>query len=144
MPQPCGRSRPLRGRHRSRHPLGLQAGELGIRHVFENQPDIGGRYSVLSLFGLVPAALMGYDVAEFASVLSTPTGGGRGARADMGQAALAGRDKTTIVVGEQIRSFGLWVEQLIAESTGKQGGGCVPVPTTEEEGGDDRHVLASR
>ena len=45
-------------------PLGLEAGELGIRHVFENPPDIGGRYSVLSFFGLVPAALMGYDVAE--------------------------------------------------------------------------------
>ena len=45
-------------------PLSTEAGELGIRHVFENQPDIGGRYSVLSFFGLVPAALMGYEVAE--------------------------------------------------------------------------------
>jgi hypothetical protein len=123
-------------------PLGLQAGELGIRHVFENQPDIGGRYSVLSLFGLVPAALMGYDVAELCErALDADREEAVALGADMGQAALAGRDKTTIVVGEQIRSFGLWVEQLIAESTGKQGGGCVPVPTTEEEGGDDRHVL---
>jgi glucose-6-phosphate isomerase/transaldolase/glucose-6-phosphate isomerase len=59
----------------------------------------------------------------------------------MGGAALSGRDKTTIVVRDQIRSFGLWVEQLIAESTGKQGRGCVPVPTTEPERGEDRHVI---
>ena len=123
-------------------PLGVQAGEVGIRHVFENQPDIGGRYSVLSLFGLVPAALMGYDVAELCErALDADREEAVALGAEMGQAALSGRDKTTIVVGEQVRSFGLWVEQLIAESTGKQGRGCVPVPTTEEEGGDDRHVL---
>src|SRR5207237_541506 len=56
-------------------------------------------------------------------------------------AALAGRDKVTIVVPEDYRSFGLWVEQLIAESTGKRGKGCVPVPTTETEQGTDRHVV---
>jgi hypothetical protein len=59
----------------------------------------------------------------------------------MGHAALSGRDKTTIVVNDESRSFGLWVEQLIAESTGKQGRGCVPVPTTDPETGDDRHVI---
>ncbi|MFZ2057447.1 MAG: hypothetical protein WAV54_08585 [Acidimicrobiales bacterium] len=124
-------------------PLGVQAGELGIRHVFENQPDIGGRYSVLSFFGLVPAALMGYDVAELCErALDADREEAVALGAEMGEAALSGRDKTTIVVGEQIRSFGLWVEQLIAESTGKQGRGCVPVPTTEEERGDDRHVLS--
>src|SRR5205823_4232359 len=55
--------------------------------------------------------------------------------------ALEGRDKVTVVVPEAFRSFGLWVEQLIAESTGKRGKGCVPVPTTEPETGDDRHVV---
>ncbi|MGD0982720.1 MAG: glucose-6-phosphate isomerase [Acidimicrobiales bacterium] len=123
-------------------PLGLEAAELGIRHVFENQPDIGGRYSVLSFFGLVPAALMGYDVAELCErALDADREQAVALGAEMGEAALHGRDKTTIVVGQKTRSFGLWVEQLIAESTGKQGRGCVPVPTTENETGDDRHTV---
>ncbi|HET9091444.1 MAG TPA: hypothetical protein VFN50_03480 [Acidimicrobiales bacterium] len=123
-------------------PLERLAGELGIRHVFANRPDIGGRYSVLSYFGAVPAALAGYDVAELC---------GRALEADwreaielglaMGEAARQGRDKATIVVDEPFGSFGLWIEQLIAESTGKRGRGCVPVPTTEAEQGDDRHVI---
>ena len=123
-------------------PLAVQAGELGIRHLFENQPDIGGRYSVLSHFGLVPAALMGYDVAELCErALDVDREEAVALGEDMGRAALAGRDKTTIVVDEKSRSFGLWVEQLIAESTGKQGRGIVPVPTTEDEQGEDRHVI---
>ncbi len=123
-------------------PLGGQAGELGIKHLFENRPDIGGRYSVLSFFGLVPAALMGYDVAELCErALDTDREEAVALGETMGREALAGRDKTTIVVGEPIRSFGLWVEQLIAESTGKRSRGCVPVPTTEEEHGDDRHLI---
>ncbi len=123
-------------------PLGFEAGELGIRHVFENPPDIGGRYSVLSFFGLVPAALMGYDVAELCErALDADREEAVALGEEMGAAALSGRDKTTVVVGDQIRSFGLWVEQLIAESTGKQGRGCVPVPTTEPERGEDRHVI---
>ncbi len=123
-------------------PLERLAGELGIRHVFANRPDIGGRYSVLSYFGAVPAALAGYDLAELC---------GRALDADwheaielglaMGAAARQGRDKATIVVDEPFGSFGLWIEQLIAESTGKRGRGCVPVPTTEMERGDDRHVV---
>ena len=123
-------------------PLAVQAGELGIRHLFENQPDIGGRYSVMSHFGLVPAALMGYDVAELCErALDVDREEAVALGEDMGRAALAGRDKTTIVVDEKSRSFGLWVEQLIAESTGKQGRGIVPVPTTEDEQGEDRHVI---
>jgi hypothetical protein len=123
-------------------PLATEAGELGIRHVFENQPDIGGRYSVLSYFGLVPAALMGYEVAELCErALDVDKEEAVSLGDAMGTAALAGRDKTTIVVGEKIRSFGLWVEQLIAESTGKRGRGCVPVPTTEQEKGDDRYLI---
>jgi hypothetical protein len=123
-------------------PLGLQAGELGIRHLFENRPDIGGRYSVLSFFGLVPAALMGYDVAELCErALDADREEAVALGEDMGREALSGRDKTTIVVGEPIRSFGLWVEQLIAESTGKLDRGCIPVPTTDDERGEDRHVI---
>ncbi|MGA2530868.1 MAG: glucose-6-phosphate isomerase [Acidimicrobiales bacterium] len=123
-------------------PLSSEAGELGIRHIFENQADIGGRYSVLSYFGLVPAALMGYEVAELCERALDVDREEAVALGDaMGRAALEGRDKTTIVVGEQIRSFGLWVEQLIAESTGKLGRGCVPVPTTQDERGEDRHHI---
>ncbi|MGA3352165.1 MAG: glucose-6-phosphate isomerase [Acidimicrobiales bacterium] len=123
-------------------PLGTEASELGIRHIFENQPDIGGRYSVLSYFGLVPAALMGYEVAELCErALDVDREEAVALGEAMGRAALEGRDKTTIVVGERVRSFGLWVEQLIAESTGKLGRGCVPVPTTEDERGEDRHVI---
>ena len=124
-------------------PLGKEAGELGIRHLFENQPDIGGRYSVLSYFGLVPAALAGYDVAELCErALDLDREEAVALGEAMGRAALEGRDKTTIVVEDKISSLSLWVEQLIAESTGKLARGCVPVPTTEEERGEDRHVIA--
>ncbi len=123
-------------------PLETRARELGIRHVFPNQPDIGGRYSVLSHFGLVPAALMGYDVAELCErALDLDREEAVALGEAMGQAALDGRDKTTVVVEDPLSSFGLWVEQLIAESTGKQGRGCIPVPTTEDEQGEDRHVI---
>jgi glucose-6-phosphate isomerase/transaldolase/glucose-6-phosphate isomerase len=117
--------------------------DAGFNRVFRNPADIGGRYSVLSYFGLVPAALLGLDVAE---LCTRAIDCDREAAADlgvaMGKAALAGRDKVTVVVPEDFSAFGLWVEQLIAESTGKQGTGCIPVPTTEVEHGDDRHVVA--
>jgi hypothetical protein len=123
-------------------PLAALARERGFRRVFENRPDIGGRYSVLSYFGMVPAALIGYDVDALCQ---------RALEADveeavelghaMGAAARAGQDKVTIVVPPAFRAFGLWLEQLIAESTGKQGIGCVPVPTSEVEVGDDRRLV---
>jgi hypothetical protein len=123
-------------------PLAEEARALGVNRVFENQPDIGGRYSVLSYFGMVPAVLAGYDVEELCTrALDADHEEGVELGMEMGRAATEGRDKVTIVVDEAYRSFGLWVEQLIAESTGKQGRGCVPVPTTEEEEGDDRHRL---
>jgi glucose-6-phosphate isomerase len=110
--------------------LARVAGERGFRAVFENPPDIGGRYSALSLFGLVPAALAGVDTRALLD-------GGADALADPGPAArlaavlaggvLAGRDKLTFALDPRIASFGLWVEQLIAESTGKAGTGVVPV-----------------
>ncbi len=120
-------------------PLESAATDFGALEVFANPSDIGGRYSVLSYFGLVPAALAGYDVAE---LCGRALDADRLAAAELGQemgfAALEGRDKVTVKVREKVAAFGLWVEQLIAESTGKEGRGCVPVPTTEEEPGDDR------
>ncbi len=123
-------------------PLGTLAEERAFHRVFANPPDIGGRYSVLSYFGMVPAALMGIDVARLCeAALTADKEDGVRLGIAMGDAAKEGRDKVTIVVPEHFRSFGLWVEQLIAESTGKQGTGCVPIPTTEAETGDDRHVV---
>jgi glucose-6-phosphate isomerase/transaldolase/glucose-6-phosphate isomerase len=123
-------------------PLESLAGELGIKNVFLNRPDIGGRYSVLSHFGMVPAALAGYDVAELCGrALDADAEEAVALGVSLGGDALSGRDKATIVVNEPFRSFGLWVEQLIAESTGKEGKGLVPVPTTEPESGEDRHLV---
>ena len=123
-------------------PLATLASERGFHRVFANPPDIGGRYSVLSYFGMVPAALMGIDVARLCdAALAADKEDGVRLGVAMGEAAKQGRDKVSIVVPEHFRSFGLWVEQLIAESTGKRGTGCVPAPTTEAEPGDDRHVV---
>lgn len=123
-------------------PLATLAAERGFRRVFTNPPDIGGRYSVLSYFGMVPAALLGYDVAQLCErALATELVEAAALGMAMGEAALQGEDKVTIEVPERYASFGLWVEQLIAESTGKRGTGCVPVPTTEPEEGPDRHVV---
>jgi transaldolase/glucose-6-phosphate isomerase len=119
-------------------PLVDLARERGFRHVFENDPEIGGRYSVLSYFGLVPAALAGVNIeamlhrAQVAeqNCAGFETGAGNSGLwlgVTMGQLALLGRDKATFVVSPPIESFGLWVEQLIAESTGKHGKGILPV-----------------
>ncbi len=116
--------------------LDRSATERGFRRVFQNPPDIGGRFSALSLFGLVPAAVIGADVAELlaraqtaARALRRPAPENRAAQlgALLGEAALAGRDKLTLVLDDRLASFGLWVEQLVAESTGKQGRGILPV-----------------
>ncbi|MCH8346658.1 MAG: bifunctional transaldolase/phosoglucose isomerase [Chloroflexi bacterium] len=110
----------------------------GFRRVFLNPSDIGGRYSVLSYFGLVPAALMGLDIAALmdradamregcASCVPAHENPGAFLGAAMGALARHGRDKLTLVTSPAIGSFGLWAEQLIAESTGKEGIGIVPV-----------------
>jgi transaldolase / glucose-6-phosphate isomerase len=123
-------------------PLADLAREKGFDRVFVNPPDIGGRYSVLSYFGIVPAVLMGYDAAALCErALGADLAEAVDLGWEMGNAARAGRDKVTIVVSDEFASFGLWVEQLIAESTGKLGTGCVPVPTTQPESGPDRHVI---
>ncbi len=114
------------------------AEEAGFRRVFLNPADVGGRYSVLSYFGLVPAALMGIDIAELldradcmregcVSCVSPYENHGAWLGATMGTLARRGRDKLTLVTSPSINSFGLWVEQLIAESLGKDGKGIIPV-----------------
>src|SRR3954467_9445192 len=135
------------------------ANEHGFRRTFLNDPEIGGRYSALSYFGLVPAALMGADVAgilDRAGVAeqncltfdSSNTNSGLWLGLAWGELALAGRDKLTYVVDPPLQSFGLWVEQLIAESTGKHGKGIVPIvgePLGEPDSyGDDRTFLYLR
>jgi hypothetical protein len=123
--------------------LASTAAERKFARTFENPPDIGGRYSVLSLFGLVPGALLGYDIGalcERANAVDGDEAVELGVA--MATAALDGRDKVTIRTTVPAAAFGLWVEQLVAESTGKQGKGCVPVPTTDDEGGDDRFPIS--
>jgi glucose-6-phosphate isomerase len=119
-------------------PLEMLARERGFRSVFVNPDDIGGRYSALSYFGLVPAALIGaplhevLDGARETQRASEPMGPadrspGATLGAMMGESATAGRDKLTLALPEEIASFGSWVEQLVAESTGKENVGIVPV-----------------
>jgi glucose-6-phosphate isomerase len=121
-----------------------------FRDVFVNPADIGGRYSALSLFGMVPAALMGVDLPRLlrqAREMETACRGeasaanpGLALGAQMAAAALNGRDKLTLLLPERLHSFGLWVEQLVAESTGKQGKGIVPITGEPESAqfGSDR------
>ena len=110
----------------------------GFRNIFHGDPAIGGRYSVLSNFGLVPAAAMGVDVERLlqsaalmvrACAAGTPPSHNPGVQlgAVLGVGATTGRDKVTIVASPGIADVGAWLEQLLAESTGKQGHGIVPV-----------------
>ena len=111
-----------------------------FRHIFLNDPNIGGRYSALSYFGLVPAALIGVDVAQLLDHAERMAqnsdncncalnGDNYSARlgAAIGELAVRGRDKATMVTSPSIAAFGGWAEQLIAESTGKEGKGILPV-----------------
>ncbi len=118
--------------------LEATAANDGFAHVFLGDPAIGGRYSVLSVFGMVPAAAMGIDIKGFyaataAMVLAcgadVPPAQNPGIRlgAIIGEAAVAGRDKLTIVTSPGLIAMGAWLEQLLAESTGKQGKGIVPI-----------------
>lgn len=127
-----------------------------FREVFVNPSDIGGRYSVLSLFGMVPAALMGIDLGALcaqarameAACRATPISNNPGLAlgAIMAAGATAGRDKLTLAFPARLGSLGLWVEQLVAESTGKRGKGVVPVvdePRASVRGGDRLLVSSS-
>ncbi len=129
------------------------AKERKFRRTFLNFADIGGRYSALSYFGLVPAALMGVDVHELLarslrmvhacdSCVPVEKNPGLVLGAAIGALALKGRDKLTFIVSKEIETHGLWLEQLIAESTGKEGKGILPISyeplLNPEDYGNDR------
>jgi transaldolase / glucose-6-phosphate isomerase len=125
------------------------------RDTFINPPDIGGRYSALSLFGLVPAALLGLDIValgrsaeRMAVECRSDTEGNPGLilGSFMAQHAAEGRDKLTLLLSEDLAPLGAWIEQLVAESTGKDGRGLLPVvgepPGAVEEYGADRAFVS--
>lgn len=129
------------------------AQERGFRQVFLADPNVGGRYSALSVFGLLPAVLLGLDGAALLDQAAWmahqcrpehPAGRNPGLvlGAIMGQAARQGRDKLTLIADASLQPLGAWLEQLIAESTGKQGVGVVPVDgeplMPADQYGDDR------
>ncbi|MBI4965709.1 MAG: bifunctional transaldolase/phosoglucose isomerase [Desulfomonile tiedjei] len=118
--------------------LGKMASEHGFRRVFLNPPNIGGRFSALSYFGLVPAALIGMELDRFlmraaqaveASGPEVPSleSPGTWLGVIMGELALADKDKLTLIISPALSGFGTWLEQLVAESTGKEGRGVIPV-----------------
>lgn len=118
--------------------LQQMAKELEFRKTFLNNPNIGGRYSVLSYFGTVPAALLGVDLEKLLSkskFVANECQNEISVSGDIGlvMAYLAkhGRDKLTFIYSDKIKSFGTWVEQLIAESTGKNGVGILPIESEE-------------
>ncbi|MFC1529379.1 hypothetical protein ACFL6R_01550 [Gemmatimonadota bacterium] len=133
------------------------ARDHGFRRVFETPPEVGGRYSALTFFGLVPAALIGVDTGKLLAsarvIAKTTTFAAPGPAnpaltlgAMLGEMALNGRDKVTFMASPSLTAFPAWLEQLIAESTGKEGHGIVPVadePIGEPEAyGRDRLFVA--
>lgn len=132
--------------------LEAAATDKKFRHLFTNDPNIGGRYSALSLFGLVAAALAGVDIrallagaasmADACRLSDAEPNPGLALAHELAQGVADGRDKLTLLIAEELAAFGLWVEQLVAESTGKSGTGLVPVvgepPGAPEVYGDDR------
>jgi glucose-6-phosphate isomerase len=134
-------------------PLHRRAIAERFREIFVNPADIGGRFSALSFFGLVPAALMGADLHGLTDaakqmeracrVQTAKDNPGLALGALMAAGAQNGRDKLTLLLPEELQSFGLWVEQLIAESTGKHGKGVVPiVGETVDSLGSDRLAVS--
>jgi len=118
--------------------LEQHAAATGFRRIFSGRPDIGGRFSALSSFGMVPAAILGVDCRRFlesthemveACGPNVPVGDNPGAVLGciLGVAANHGRDKLTLIASPQLASIGAWLEQLVAESTGKQGKGVIPM-----------------
>ena len=129
-----------------------------FRAIVDAPPDVGGRYSALTVFGLVPAALTGVDLAglldrarrmaEACRAADATANPGLRLGATIGEAALAGRDKLTILTAPRLAAFGDWAEQLIAESTGKAERGIVPIvgepPGDPAVYGDDRYFVLVR
>ena len=132
--------------------------EQGFRQVFLNPPEVGGRYSVLSGFGLVPAALIGVDLRQLLSraagmkercdIDTAAANPGAWLGAAMGILARQGRDKLTLIASPGIAGFSLWVEQMLAEGLGKEGSGIIPVagepPLPPQNYGNDRFFVYLR
>jgi transaldolase/glucose-6-phosphate isomerase len=123
--------------------------ERGFRKIFNADPNVGGRFSALTDFGLVPAALLGMDIerllasAEKIKKVSTDNhSAGFALGALLAESALAGRDKLTVISDAPVSAFAGWIEQVVAESSGKHGKGILPVPleplAAPEMYGDDR------
>ena len=142
-------------------PLAKRAESENFRRAFLNNPDIGGRYSVLSYFGLAPAALTGVDLDRLLASAAgmqarcrhdgpTAENPGGWLGAVIGSMVQQGRDKLTLISTDSMTPFGLWVEQLLAESTGKDGAGVIPVAAEPLPGddtscyGDDRFFVQLR
>jgi transaldolase/glucose-6-phosphate isomerase len=140
-------------------PLAKEADAQGFRRTFENPEDIGGRYSALSYFGLVPMALLGFDVGRLldralgmqqtcGSFIPAARNPGVHLGALLGLAARQGRDKVTFAPSRSLGAFGAWAEQLLAESTGKAGRGLIPVdgepPGPSDAYGRDRLFVGLR
>jgi transaldolase/glucose-6-phosphate isomerase len=134
-------------------PLEALARERSFRRVFTNPADVGGRFSALSYFGLVPAAVIGADIGRLlerasvaakanASAADSERAPGVWLGAVLGEMALAGRDKPTLVASPELEPFGAWLEQLLAESTGKDGKGILPID--REELADPSHYGRDR
>src|SRR6185312_8798111 len=135
-------------------PLERRAKRLHFAHIFQGVPAIGGRYSVLSKFGLVPAAAMGLNLKRLLEATQTmeracgpdvPPGQNPGVQLGVALGVAAtrfGRDKVTIIASPGIADLGAWLEQLLAESTGKHGRGLIPLAgeplSTPEHYGSDR------
>jgi glucose-6-phosphate isomerase len=166
-----GRIRRLRGRLAGRHfaaitdpgtPLSDVAATRGYRAVFHNPEDVGGRFSVLSYFGMVPAALLGIDVEVLLKStlemlrrcgpeVAPSDNPGLAVGAALGELGRRGRDKVMLLIGEELQAYILWIEQLLAESLGKDGRGLVPVVEAAPAAGGDgrpsgggRHAAAGR
>jgi len=122
--------------------LAQLAGERGFLATFDGEPTIGGRYSALSVFGLVPAALMGVDLVRLLERVEETVEACHGEEGnpglelglELGNGWVEGRDKVTI--NPNPGGFGLWAEQLLAESTGKEGKGLIPAPEESPDGPD--------
>ncbi len=134
------------------------AGNKGFRRAFLNSPEVGGRYSVLSYFGMVPAALIGLDLSVLlgraeamqnaCTVVNAAENAGARLGAVMATMALEGRDKLTLITSPALAGFGLWVEQMLAESLGKSGKGIIPVAgepaLSREHYSEDRLIVYLR